>query len=95
MVCCFIIPDLLLGFKKTRPSGDADRLEGRGYGEDDSLICSAVVCYQEIRLERIHSPGDTFDGGIIGLKIDANISPVHCASFLKEAVNNQLAYSDY
>ena len=80
---CFIIPDLLLGFKKARSSRNADRLECRRHSKHDGLICPAVICDQKIRFERIHSPGDTLYRGIIGLKIDTDISPVHTASLLR------------
>ena len=66
VVCNFIFPDLLFCLKEPGPARNADRLQRRGDGKYNSLICPAIIRHQKVALQGIVSSGYCFHGGVIG-----------------------------
>ena len=81
----FVLPDCLLCFKESWSSRNSHGFQGRGDCQADSLVGAGWIRHQQVCLQRIQSPVYTFDGGIVGLEVNTDISPVHshhlCSAF--------------
>ena len=65
MMLCFVQPDRLLGLKKPGTAGNSLGLQGRRDGQADRLIRPGRICHQQVCLQRIQSPMDTFYRSIV------------------------------
>jgi hypothetical protein len=65
MVKDFVVVNGLFGLKQAGPSGNAYGLQGRGHGQADGLVGAGGVRNQEVGLQGVKAPVDTFHRGII------------------------------